>query len=345
MRYKTYIDESGNTGPNLIDKDQKYFTFGAVSVPFEKEPALKSFILEQFSSVKEKEETEIKAAKWIRVTKRCEVLKMILEKLKQEGCFFSTIILEKRYMSAALIVDNFLDGAYNDIEDYTWCNDKEEKQAAAQYFYELLSDEDVCKVMQAFINPSLEKLKKSIDVVISKTKDQRYLLMLKGCHYKDLFDLEFDKEKSNSGSKRSPNYTSFCAFGGIIAKYLRDHNSQSDIIFDSCKMCDDSFLKVFEFFQHLNPNPILEEWAGMIPWKGIFNSFTVGNSKDSVFLQMADVIATSVLRTLEVLFDDKTFNAYQDYIGDNIKEMLRSNNFWYVMNDKYVQKLSQFYTN
>ena len=68
MRYKTYIDESGNTGPNLIDKDQKYFTFGAVSVPFEKEPALKLFILEQFSSVKEKEETEIKAAKWIIVT-------------------------------------------------------------------------------------------------------------------------------------------------------------------------------------------------------------------------------------------------------------------------------------
>lgn len=57
-------------------------------------------------------------------------LKIILEYLKGMQCDFSLVILEKRFMVCALIVDNFLDGAYNDFEDYTWCNDNDEKRVS-----------------------------------------------------------------------------------------------------------------------------------------------------------------------------------------------------------------------
>lgn len=49
-------------------------------------------------------------------------------------------------MISAMIVDNFMDGAYNDTEDYTWVSNSEEKKTAAEYFYEHLPDEVVREI-------------------------------------------------------------------------------------------------------------------------------------------------------------------------------------------------------
>lgn len=54
QNYKTYIDESGNTGDNLTDKNQKYFVLAGVSVPISMEESLKNMIRDFFLSVKEK---------------------------------------------------------------------------------------------------------------------------------------------------------------------------------------------------------------------------------------------------------------------------------------------------
>ena len=142
MEYKTYIDESGNTGSDLLNISQKIFCLSSVSIPSCQMENLKIYIQEKFESVKEKEEKEIKATKWIKSSKKNRVLQDIVRKMKSVGCDFSAVIIEKRYMLASLIVDNFLDGAYNDNEDYTWCNNKEEKIRAAQYFYDTLNDEN-----------------------------------------------------------------------------------------------------------------------------------------------------------------------------------------------------------
>ena len=178
MEYRTYIDESGNTGPNLLDEIQRYFTLAAVSVPVEKEERLAAFIEQQFMTVKEIGETEIKAVRWIRAAKRSSLLVSIWDKMQDEGCFFSTIIVEKRYMASAMVVDNFLDGAFNDVEDYTWCIDKQEKIKAAQYFYDVLSDDDVRLVMLAFSSPSKENFSSALTAVLEKTDDERYKRML-----------------------------------------------------------------------------------------------------------------------------------------------------------------------
>ena len=78
MLYNTYIDESGNTGNNLVDSTQKYFALAAVSIPQTKEASILSYIQVKFDSVKEIGETEIKAARWIRVSKKSLILKSIL---------------------------------------------------------------------------------------------------------------------------------------------------------------------------------------------------------------------------------------------------------------------------
>lgn len=178
MEYKTYIDESGNTGSDLLNSSQKIFCLSSVSIPSSQMENLKIYIQEKFESVKEKEEKEIKATKWIKSSKKKRVLQDIVRKMKSVGCDFSAVIIEKRYMLASLIVDNFLDGAYNDNEDYTWCNNKEEKIRAAQYFYDTLNDENCDFILPAFTSPTIENIQEAIHIVIEKTQEARYRTML-----------------------------------------------------------------------------------------------------------------------------------------------------------------------
>ncbi len=345
MLYNTYIDESGNTGNNLVDSTQKYFALAAVSIPQTKEASILSYIQVKFDSVKEIGETEIKAARWIRASKKSLILKSILEYLKGMQCDFSLVILEKRFMVCALIVDNFLDGAYNDFEDYTWCNDNDEKKKAAQYFYDILDDKDIELISSAFTHPELEKYKKAFDVVFAKTHDLEYKRMLAGHHleelYKDDYEAVMLNTDANPSAVRSANYTTFTALGMRVVNVCKRKNYRTNIIFDNCLLCNEAFKKLYERFNVMENNEILEVWAGIISWKSWVESFSVANSKSSFLLQTADVLATSVMKTLEKIFSDRDLNEYDGFVKTLIKEMLEDDTFFFVMSDRNVRKLAQ----
>ena len=88
-------------------------------------------------------------------------------------------------------------------------------------------------------------------------------------------------------------------------------------------------------------NEILEVWAEIISWKSWFESFSVANSKSSFLLQTADVLATSVMKTLEKVFSDRDLNEYDGFVKTLIKEMLEDDTFFFVMSDRNVRKLAQ----
>lgn len=268
QNYKTYIDESGNTGDNLTDKNQKYFVLAGVSIPISMEESLKNTIRDFFLSVKEKEETEIKATKWVKTAKKNAVLEKILQEMVAVGCDFSVVVIEKRYMVTSIIVDDFLDGAYNDIKDYTWCYNREEKIKASQYFYEILDDEDIEFIAKSFTAPTLEGMRMALNKVICKTKDARYLTMLQGCHveelYEDNLDLLKDTSKMSRGAVRSPNYVAFSALGTLVANHCMRKAYGTEMIFDSCLLCNDAYRYVVELFQGMKSNEIIKQFFGII---------------------------------------------------------------------------------
>lgn len=343
MEYRTYIDESGNTGDNLLDPNQKLFVLAAVSVPNDKEDTIVQKIQTEFDQVKEIGETEIKAARWVKATKKNKKLKDIIGFMIDNGCSLSAIILEKRYMVAALIVDNFLDGAYNENEDYTWCNDKQEKKAAAQYFYDVLDDKDINTIGLVFINPTLDGFHNALEKLISKTKDPRYLAVLNGCHVEELFNVEYDcsNNTAETGAHvlHSPNYTAFCTLGIMVARTCRSKETKTNVIFDSCKLCDKAYAHIFEVFQNMQANQLVEEWTGLFPWKSIIDTFKVDNSKNSFLLQTADVLATSILKTVEKLHNENKLNEYDGFVIDLIRDLLLKDGFWYVVSSQLLNRL------
>lgn len=344
MQYNTYIDESGNTGNNLVDQNQKFFTIAAVSIPQNEEEAILSFIQKKFDLIKEIGETEIKSTRWVRTPKRSAILKSILELMKEKQCDFSLVILEKRYMVCGLIVDNFLDGAYNDFKDYTWCNDNEEKKKAAQYFYNILDDNEIELISNAFTHPQLDEYVRAYDIVFAKTQDFEYKRMLAGCHVEELFSDDYAVVMENAEAcpsvVRSANYTSFSALGMIIAQICRRKGYRTNIVFDDCKLCNEAFKNQYERFIVIEDNEILEKLAGIISWKDWLDSFKVVNSKSSFLMQTADILATSVMKTLEKVFADGDFTEYDIYIKTLIKGMLEEDTFLFVMSERNIQKLA-----
>lgn len=294
-------------------------------------------------SVKEKEETEIKATKWVKSAKKNAVLEKILQEMVAVGCDFSVVVIEKRYMVTSIIVDDFLDGAYNDIKDYTWCNNREEKIKASQYFYEILDDEDIEFIAKSFTTPTLEGMRMALNKVICKTKDARYLIMLQGCHveelYEDNLDLLKDISKMSRGAVRSPNYVAFSALGTLVAKHCMRKAYGTEMIFDSCLLCNDAYRYVVELFQGMKSNEIIKQFLGIFPWTNIINNFNVWNSKDIILLQTADIVATSILKTLEKVFNDVQINLYDQFVIDFIKNILTEGGFWYLLGTNNFKKL------
>lgn len=339
MEYKTYIDESGNTGKDLLNYSQKIFCLSSVSVPSSQMDNLKNYIQEKFESAKEKEEKEIKATNWIKAPKKNKVLQEIIQEMKSANCDFSAVIIEKRYMLAALIVDNFLDGEYNDNKDYTWCNNKEEKIKAAQYFYEVLNDEDYDSILPAFTSSTIENVQKAIHIVIERTKDSRYKKMLEGCHIQELFEKDLAVIPNNEGWSnsviRSPNYSAFATLGQLVAKNARNKNYQTSIIFDNCFLCNEAYRHIYDLFMQMRPHPFFEKLTGMFSWKNYIRDFSIADSKESLFLQTADVIATSTLKSLMKVFLRQGLNNYEKFIVELIKEMSETGNLWLVTNRRY----------
>ena len=185
----------------------------------------------------------------------------------------------------------------------------------------------------------------AFDVVFAKTHNLKYKRMLAGCHldelYKDDYEAVMHNTDANPSVVRSANYTTFTALGMRVINVCKRKNYRTNIIFDSCLLCNEAFKKLYERFNVMENNEILEVWAGIISWKSWGESFSVANSKSSFLLQTADVLATSVMKTLEKIFSDENLKEYDEFVKILIKEMLEDDTFFFVMSDRNVRKLAQ----
>lgn len=89
----------------------------------------------------------------------------------------------------------------------------------------------------------------------------------------------------------------------------------------------------------MQANQLVEEWTGLFPWKSIIDTFKVDNSKNSFLLQTADVLATSILKTVEKLHNENKLNEYDGFVIDLIRDLLLKDGFWYVVSSQLLNRL------
>lgn len=89
----------------------------------------------------------------------------------------------------------------------------------------------------------------------------------------------------------------------------------------------------------MKSNEIIKQFLGIFPWTNIINNFNVWNSKDMILLQTADIVATSILKTLEKVFNDVQINSYDQFVIDFIKNILTEEGFWYLLGTNNFKKM------
>lgn len=85
---KTYIDEAGQTGSDIMSTDQPIFVMAGVMLNTEQERVILKTLDEQFNSCKEATETEIKGSSWSKSAKKAIALQTIIEEIvRQTGIY------------------------------------------------------------------------------------------------------------------------------------------------------------------------------------------------------------------------------------------------------------------
>ncbi|NNU96414.1 DUF3800 domain-containing protein [Anoxybacillus sp. EFIL] len=134
MEYTFFIDESGNTGTDWLNKDQPFFVYGGWLIPNEKIDNVNAYISE---FIKKEQSGELKSNK---ILKRNDGYKIINEIFNSMVCKFSAlpifVVVDKEFMVAAKIVETFFDCAYNPNVNEYLTHPFELKKALANCIFE-----------------------------------------------------------------------------------------------------------------------------------------------------------------------------------------------------------------
>lgn len=294
-QYKTYIDEAGNTGDNLLDLQQPLFVLGAVSIPMEKLTKAEQIREAHFLAVKEKEETEIKATKWYKSPKKLEAMVLMLHELKKLGVEYHIVVVEKRFMIAGWAVNTFFDYANVGSEDMSFVNDGDKRRSTADYYEQNLTNEELSIVGQALRRPTREDYLHAMDILRRRAPEKSCVNILNcaECNVDELL-AEETRHDEMFGDKvlHTPNLTSLHTIGNMIAHMCKDEDAQTSFVFDDCCLCNKAFHELYKVDSNIERDFSTPSIPDHFTWKDRVLSFETANSKIEPLLQAADVLAT-----------------------------------------------------
>lgn len=304
---KTYIDEAGQTGSDIMSADQPIFVMAGVMLNEEQERAVLQKLDEQFNLHKEKTETEIKGSSWSKVPKKSIALQSIIEEIIDKNGDIAILIFEKRFMAAAMIVDNFFDYVYNEIKDYKWVKNRDAKIQGTNYFYERLNNELAAKVWELFRIPQQpEAFRPVIDDLLLITDNEEYRVLLEGAklHIKELVDdlygprsLHTPLDAISNSTKRAPNFSSFSTLVNMLIPHCLMYEQTTELIFDNQLQFEQAYQCLFDLFSNID-EPVLQFGPDIndriYSWKGVITGISPADSKVEKGLQLADIVASSV---------------------------------------------------
>ena len=345
IQCNTYIDEAGQTGFDIWNyQSQPFFVIAGVTLE-EGVSCIAAYVENIFQTLRQPHQAEFKTKDWLRRPSRRQYVLDMYRYICKHAMDVNVVVIEKKFMIAALVVNKFFDGAYNDFEDYTWVNDKNERLKAANYYYELLTDGDLSKIGECLMHPNDVNTKAIWDILWEKTDKPEYKKVLVGVvEHLDEINTEFhafviDGENLHETITNSPNFTAFSQMGNMIAMSAKHDGNTTRFIFDDCPSCTNEFKYIYNFFQKESIPDGLYSVLGICSWKSVVTEFSIGNSKQDYNLQAADVVASLVYYVFKNILTKTLPDDFDKSIVAQMKTMIEAGKLWYVASSEYMMKL------
>ena len=303
---KAYVDESGNSGKNLIDIKQPFFSLGCVILDDSKLDDVKKYLDNIPNSFRD-EKGEIKGNN-IACYDQSLALQIISEFIPQIVEIFFFSVLEKRFMIAGQIVEIFFDYVYNDKTDASWTYKSETKIKLANFFYDTLSNETLEDIHSAFLSADSEQIQKIFRQIIKEIEGVDYDFDLVSTmlgaerHIESLAKSLSSVNAKNTIAKgvpkntiNTPNVTTFFELIGRIEKFLEYKNLEGKLVFDNSeqfnKVYNELIAKMIKAPRKRVPISAQEYFQAGFRY---LIDYEVKESKDSLGLQLTDLL-TSII--------------------------------------------------
>ena len=161
-----YLDESGNTGLNLLDPDQPTYALAGWLVRADQADAARAAVTRVAS---ESGSGDLKGSRMMRSATGRARAERVIGDLRQLGCQPAYSLYEKRYAVAAKIVDAFLDSAYNDHLPAMFDADSMAKQSVAQQLYNL-PDGSLAPAWDSIRAVDPERMRDSLNALVGRCR-------------------------------------------------------------------------------------------------------------------------------------------------------------------------------
>lgn len=302
-----YIDESGNTGPNYNDQNERYFILAGwldtndVSNDINFINQLKSIF----------QVNEGKSNNLVKSSSGREKMKQVLGLMFENNFKPFLAIANKKYCIAARIIEVLLDPCYNLLVAPTFENNYpkvlEIKNDLAHLFYDCLEDSILINFANVYRGKKMnyEDRMAAMKKCIIEIADS-----LRRCNKTELasivkgsltnIDKLIDDDKSpHKTAYQTPNIWLFSGFVQMVEKYANLSDYTIEIIHDEQKEYGEDIYHTFNILHTKD-----QSYYGGIQIPHI-SAISFQDSKSNLLIQTADILAGSVNMVLKGKYNDK----------------------------------------
>lgn len=164
-----YCDESGNSGPNYLDRQQPFYVLAGWVIPDSSSEA--AWIAVERARLRiSPQADELKSASVLRGERQKLEGAQLFRELGRLGSIPLFLIAEKRFCVAGKIVETFLDPAFNPLLRNGITGDRDTKKEIANQLYERLPDAVLTQFAEAYRQPDAANLLVALQAVADASR-------------------------------------------------------------------------------------------------------------------------------------------------------------------------------
>ncbi|MCU4797362.1 DUF3800 domain-containing protein [Bacillus cereus] len=311
--YTIFCDESGNSGSNYLDKEQPFYIIAGWIVPDKnlKETSIISECAENLGI-----EGELHGTKLIKRKKAQQEFIFLIKKLGHEiECIPTFVLVEKRYCIAAKIIETLLDPSYNDEVDNRYTYDNLMKKQLVEKLY-TAPDEYLSKFINSYNDANPVLMESAINLLcefLESNNESDLSRKLKGA----IKYLENNLESEKKAREHLPNkammslnlpaYVSYITLleqlGGLI-------NAKFSLVHDKTKQFEEAYSLMFKTFSEAESSEYtLTDGNSILLGFKYLKAFSFEDSKESRWIQAADILASVIGRILKRVYSGEPLEA------------------------------------
>ncbi len=356
--FTLFVDESGNAGANLLDA-HPFFTLVGVAARDQDVPALDARLATVFAASDPNPATELKGSQAINQD-RLTYVEDVAAITFNAGQPILWSVIERRFMIAAIIVDNFFDHVYNDAVGPEWTYPSEARQGLANHLYRNLSDATLRLAATALVHGDATGIRQLLvatqhDLAAAPPFahiDAKAALQGVAPHIEELADAlatvharqPSDPLQSHTGTLRSPNLTAFFEMVNRAEDHYRTiPHARVKILFDSSGQFDEAFAYLRELLANARDSELrFPDRPPIIFGHRAVAEFQVGDSKAHPLIRAADLFAAGIRQVFELFASQaqpqaigRALQFFLGFVALNLDAPL----FNYVVSDSLVHSM------